>query len=135
MKTLLYISIALIFTGGVFTQPENEPLKCKERPWMLNPNINGKLGAVGSAMQTYDQKTSTQRKLAITRALDELSLQQGVDVTLSMQKNELVENERATTKIDSASSYETKTSVSAHIQDACKDNYTGEFFVWMVMDN
>ena len=133
MKIFLYTILLLAISGCAISQPEQK-LKCKDRPWILNPNMNGKIGAVGTAMPTYDQKTSTQRKLAITRALDELSLQRGVDVTLNMQKTEISTNQKSQTTINSDSSYKTHTSVTAHIEDACKDNYTNEFFVWMVMD-
>jgi hypothetical protein len=101
---------------------------------MLNPNQDGKLGAVGSAMRTYDQKASSQRKLAITRALDELSLQRGVKVNLSMTKQESVANDRSHTTVDSKSTYSSDTKVTAHIKDACKDKFSNELFIWMVID-
>ena len=132
MKLFLYSFIILITFSGCANQPEK--LSCKQRPWILNPNLNGKIGAVGSAMRTYDQKTSTQRKLAITRALDELSLQRGVKVNLNIDKRDIVANERSHTAIDTKSQYSANTKVTAHIEDACIDNLSGEFFVWMVMD-
>ncbi|MCW9026347.1 MAG: hypothetical protein OQJ77_03440, partial [Thiovulaceae bacterium] len=93
MKLFFYgFIIALSFSACMNPQPEK--LKCENKPWILNPNLNGNIGAVGSAMRTYDQKASSQRKLAITRALDELSLQKGVKVNLNMEKRETVANER-----------------------------------------
>jgi len=124
--------IMFLLTGCMNTQPVK--VKCKNEPWILNPNISGKVGAVGSAMRTYDQKTSSQRKLAITRALDELSLQRGVRVNLSMYKKETLSNQNVQNSMDTRSSYQTNTKMTAHIQDVCKDNSSAELFIWMVMD-
>ena len=102
--------------------------------WILNPNQNGKIGAVGSAMRTYDQKLSTQRKLAITRALDELSLQKGVKVNMRLLKEDVYKNNRGSSTMDVNSSYKTNNSISAHIEAVYQDKLSGELFVWMVMD-
>lgn len=133
MKLFLYSFIILLSFSGC-TNPQPEKVACKNKPWIMNPNLKGNIGAVGSAMRTYDQKASSQRKLAITRALDELSLQRGVKVNLNMQKKETVANERSHTTVDTNAQYSANTKVTAHIEDACKDNLSGEFFVWMVMD-
>ena len=135
MKYFLTLSfLSLIFFSGCGSTPNPTSTKCEDKAWMLNPNSNGKVGAVGSSMRTYDQKTNSQRKLAITRALDELSLQQGVKVTLNMDKTETVKNDKSTTTLDSKSTYSTNTKVTAHIQEACKNNSSGEFYVWMLLD-
>ena len=135
MKYFLTLSfLSLIFFSGCGQQPRPISEKCEDRAWMLNPNSNGNIGAVGSAMRTYDQKTNSQRKLAITRALDELSLQKGVKVSLSMNKQEIVKNERSTTTLESKSTYNTNNKITAHIEDACKNKTSGEFFVWMLLD-
>ena len=136
MKNFLTLSflLSLMFFSGCGSTPNPTSTKCEDKAWMLNPNSNGKVGAVGSSMRTYDQKTNSQRKLAITRALDELSLQQGVKVTLNMDKTETVKNDQSTTTLDSKSTYSTNTKVTAHIEEACKNKSSGEFFVWMILD-
>ncbi|MEA2073039.1 MAG: hypothetical protein U9O86_05590 [Campylobacterota bacterium] len=127
------ITLLLVLLSGCSTQPE--PSSMGDRPsWILNPHKNGNRGAVGIAGRTYDQRVSTQRKLAITRALDELTLQRGVKVNLNMDKRELVTDDRSSTSLDTQSSYNASSSVSAHIESVYKDNYTGEIFIWMVMD-
>jgi hypothetical protein len=102
--------------------------------WILNPNQSGNSGAVGSSMQTYDQKASTQRKLAITRALDELSLQMGVEVQMKLFKQESYKNGRSNTQLEVAAAYKTKANITAHIEEVYKDKRSGELFIWMVMD-
>lgn len=134
MKYFLTLSFMLLFFSGCGSTPNPSTTKCEDKAWMLNPNSNGKLGAVGSSMRTYDQKMNSQRKLAITRALDELSLQKGVKVNLNLNKQELVKNEKSTTTLESKSTYSTNNKITAHIEDACKDNSSGEFFVWMLLD-
>jgi len=113
-----------------------EPKVSKNTPpsWIMNPNQGGKNGAIGSANRVYDGKTSTKRKLAITRALDELSLQQGVKVQMTMSKKEQVTNDRVKTDMKVDSSYSANTTVTAHIEDAWQDPTSQELFIWMVMD-
>ncbi len=123
----------LLFTG-CNSQPEPARQKSQAPSWILNPNQNGKIGAVGSAMRTYDQKLSTQRKLAITRALDELSLQTGVKVKMVMLKEENYNSDRGSSKMDIAASYKTDGVITAHIESVYQDRASGELFVWMVMN-
>jgi uncharacterized lipoprotein NlpE involved in copper resistance len=133
MNKLSFLFLLLIFIlAGCNTQPA--PTTTLVPTWILNPNQNGKSGAVGSSMQTYDQKISTQRKLAITRALDELSLQQGVEVNMNLTKQENYTNGNAYTQMDVNASYQSKSKISAHIEEVYQDKISGELFIWMVMD-
>ena len=118
--------------GGSKPKPE-----AGARPaWILNPNYDGKQGAVGVAAETYDMSVSTQRKLAISRALDELALQKGVKVELNMKKEEHLRNQKSSLSIDSSSSYKTTnpSAITAHIEAIWKDPRTGELYVWLVLD-
>jgi undecaprenyl pyrophosphate synthase len=85
-------------------------------------------------MRTYDQKTSTQRKLAITRALDELSLQRGVKVEMSLEKQESYKNGNGSTQMNVGANYQTKGTITAHIEEVYEDKVSGELFIWMVLD-
>lgn len=128
----LFIVVLITLTG---CQKQPEVVDKNARPsWILNPNQKGKIGAVGAAGRTYDQKISSQRKLAISRALDELSLQQGVKVEMSMTKKDVVTNDRSSTDMRSNSNYKTSSTITAHIEAAWSDPLSGEFFVWMVID-
>jgi len=102
--------------------------------WVVTPSMNGYRGSVGVAGRTYDQSISTQRKLAIKRALDELSLQTKVKVQLHMTKEEVVTNSKATMKTRDHSSYDSNANITAHIQDAWMDRNSHELYVWMVLD-
>lgn len=126
-------STALVVSG---CGESPKPQKGAKPAWVLNPNYDGKKGAVGVAGRTYDQRVSSQRKLAISRALDELALQQGVKVELSMQKEEHLRNQSASTSMDTNSNYKTtnNSAITAHIEDIWQDPYTGELYVWLVLD-
>ncbi len=131
--------VAVLGSSTLVLSGCNETPKLQEsgKPgWVLNPNYNGKHGAVGVAGRTYDQRFSTQRRLAITRALDELALQQGVKVELSMKKEEHLHNQSASTSIESKSNYRTTngSAITAHIEDIWQDPYTGDLYVWLVLD-
>jgi len=53
-----------------------------------------------------------------------------------MQKEEHLKNEHASTSMDSTSSYKTTSgsAITAHIEDVWQDPYTGELYVWLVLD-
>jgi hypothetical protein len=129
--------IITIITSIIGCNNSPKPVVESSKPtWIVNPMQNGKVGAVGVAGRTYDQRISTQRKLAIQRALDELALQQGVKVELSMQKKEHVTNNIVSTKMDTSSKYKTTNSnaITAHIEDVWQDKITGELYIWLVLD-
>lgn len=130
---LLTSLIVLLLTGCSQSVPVANVQEVKPS-WILNPNENNNIGAIGVASRTHDQKISTQRKLAITRALEELSLQQGVKVQMSIQKNENIINDNMNTKLDINSSFKTSTTVTAHVASAWQDESTSELYIWMVMD-
>ena len=130
---LLTSLIVLLLTGCSQSVPVANVQEVKPS-WILNPNENNNIGAIGVASRTHDQKISTQRKLAITRALEELSLQQGVKVQMSIQKNENIINDNMNTKLDINSSFKTSTTVTAHVASSWQDESTSELYIWMVMD-
>ena len=133
MKNFFFLSILLLALTGCVSQPSVKDPHAKP-DWILNPNKDGKRGAIGVAGRTYDQRVSTQRQLAITRALDELTLQQGVKVNLNISKSETVTNQKVSTQMDSLSDYKASSTTTAHIKDIWEDKRTGELYIWMVMD-
>lgn len=125
----------LLFFVACTPAPNTAPSGIGMKPkWIMNPNIDGKRGAVGIAGQTYDQKPSTQRKLAISRALDELSLENGVQVTVSMKKRDNFANGRAFLNMKTEGTYRSKTMLNAHIEDVWEDKMSGQLYVWMVLN-
>lgn len=134
MKSLLTSFILLLVVLSGCSQPAPQTYTIKKPEWVSNPSIGGNVGAIGIASRTYDQKESTKRKIAIARALDELTLQQGVKVEMSMTKHDVSTNESASTHIDVKSSYKASSTVTAHIEQVWENPLSGELFIWMVMD-
>ena len=131
LTSLIFV---LVMFAGCASQPAPSSYVVQEPSWVMNPNQDGKIGAIGVAAKTYDQKLSTQRKLAITRALDELTLQQGVRVEMNMDKREVLSNDRSTVNVDAKSTYSAASTVTAHIEDVWKNKISDELYIWMVMD-
>ena len=116
--------------SGTKTKIEKNP-----RPaWIDSPYIAGKVTAVGSAHIHFKGKNA-QRKLAISRAIDELSVQQGVDVSTYTTRHDqkLGASYSAKSDIYSFQTSNNKT-VHAHIKEVWSDPKTDELFIWMVAD-
>ena len=133
-KLLASLFFTLLLFVGCHKQPTLNSSNMQEPSWILNPNQNGKIGAVGVAGVTYDQKLSSQRNLAITRALNELSLQKGVKVELQLQKQETLSHNKSNTQINEKSSYTSSTNIKAHIKKVWKDRLSNELYIWMVIE-
>ena len=133
MKIFLLISfIILAFNACSLSEPL---AKQNTKPsWINNPNQKNFTGSVGIA-NIHHKGFVHQRKLAISRALDELALQKGVIVSLSMRKSEKVKNNKISTNVETQSSYETaNTKLTAHIEDVWQDGASKALFVWLVLD-
>lgn len=127
--TLLFV---LAFSGCA--ELELKDSRSAQPAWVLNPTLNGKTGAIGTANRHY-KGLAFQRQLAITRGLDELALQRGVKVSLSILKKEKVVNDDATVSLDTEGSYSTNSSnITAHIEDAWQDPVSDELFIWLILD-
>mgnify|MGYP006863444781 CR=1 FL=1 len=135
MKKLLpFLLLILVLFVGCQKQPTPQLSSMQKPSWVLNPNQNGKIGAVGIAGITYDQKPSSQRNLAITRALNELSLQKGVKVELRLHKQETLSHNQSNTQINEKSNYTSSSNIKAHIEKVWKNRLSNELYIWMVID-
>jgi len=133
MRFFLLVSfILLAFSACSLSKPD---AKQNIKPSCINnPNQNNYTGSVGIANIHY-KGFIYQRKLAISRALDELALQKGVMVSLSMQKSEQVKNNKSSSNLETQSAYETsEAKLTAHIKDTWQDNVSKTLFIWLVLD-
>ena len=133
-KNILFIFLIISSFIGCNSSSQNIDIKNSKPAWILNPNLNGKKGALGISGRTYDQKISTQGKRAIARALDELSLQMGVKVDIEMTTKEEVLSNNNSSSFKQNSNYKASNKVTAHIEGVYMDKYTNELYVWMVLD-
>ena len=107
----------------------------KQQPsWVMNPSVGGKKAATGSSMRTYDQKTSSMRTNAMVRGLAELSNQLGMQVGASTQLDCTVVNDVEKCKHQNSITTSGSNKVTATAKAWWKDPYSGELFVWMVLD-
>jgi hypothetical protein len=102
--------------------------------WVYETSKNGKIGGVGISKSHFEGKTA-QRSLAISRALDEIARQMGVEV-VSLQKISTVgTSQKATTSLESYSFQTTDgKTVRARVETFWEDRAHDELYVWMVME-
>jgi len=124
----------LLFTILISACSQPKPVVDTRPVWINAPYIDNETAAVGSAHTHYYGKTA-QRKLAISRALDELALQQGVKVMTQTLRHDKKAGSRISAKSD-IYSYQTSDNktVHAHIKAIWRNPRTDELFVWMVAD-
>jgi len=132
MKLTFLISfILLIFSACA--QHGSKVSQFREPSWINNPNQNNHTGSIGIA-HIHHKGFVYQRKLAISRALDELALQQGVLVSLDMQKTEKIKNNTLSTNTKVETSYTTtQSTLNAYIKDTWQDPSSKTFYVWLVL--
>ena len=135
MKKVQLLLVVLFLSFAACSSPSPQTRNPNVMPsWVITPSMDGHRGSVGVAGRTYDQSISTQRKLAIKRALDELSLQTKVRVKLHMTKEETATKSKSTVRTTDNSTYSANASITAHIQDAWMDRSSKELYIWMVLD-
>jgi hypothetical protein len=137
MKKLYIIAAIFLLTFTACMNKEVKPEKVSTaqtngRPtWFFNPTM-GKYTYGGIGVSGRSSKgISIQRKIAISRAIDELALQMGVSVKSIIQTNQ--------TKNDSQyESYSVQTTTgdifSARLMELWYDNAKEELYVWMVIE-
>lgn len=110
------------------------PLPSNLPKWVFEPSKNGKIGGVGISKSHFEGKTA-QRSLAISRALDEIARQMGVEV-VSLQKISTVgTSQKATTSLESYSFQTTDgKTVRARVETFWEDRAHDELYVWMVTE-
>ena len=131
MRLTLSLLFLLLLTGGCGSKPQpSEP----PPEWVSHPYKNGKIGAVGSA-QIHFKGVAEQRRLAISRALDELAQQQGVEVSSQIARQD-ARNGMFVSSKSKIYSFQKNSGevVHAHIEAVWKNPRTGELFIWMVKE-
>lgn len=99
--------------------------------WYWNPSEGGVIGGVGEAGYHVGGKTA-QRQLAVTRALEDIALQKGVNVASVREVNTY---ETSVSSQTGATTYSIHTidgtGVNAIIKEIWQEPSSGVIFVWM----
>jgi len=129
-KLLLPTFLLLLLLSGCGTQKDLPPV---QKPnWIDYPSSDLLIGAVGSAMPHFQGKTA-QRRLAISRAIDELAQQSGVQVQSTIIRKESREGSltQASAEVYTIQNSEDKT-IQAHIEAVWTHPRTQEIYVWLL---
>ena len=129
VKSILTIIVSLMFIA-CSAQPTattgNEP------SWILDPNQAGVTGSVGQCGTHFNGK-SMQRKVAITRAIEELAMQGDVTVDSEMSVSTEVSGRHVSNKSRSKTYVSAKgVSVNAYIEEIYYDKKSEILYVWMI---
>jgi hypothetical protein len=102
--------------------------------WVYEPSQDGKIGGVGISKPHFKGKTA-QRMLAISRALDEIARQMGVEIVSLQKITTSGTSQNAKTDLESYS-FQTASGrvVRAKIESFWEDTSTDELYVWMVVE-
>ena len=110
------------------------PVKTVEPTWLYKPNLHGKTGAVGSSKPQF-KGTTVQRRVAVSRALDELALQSGVEVGNIIMRKEKSTATGGSSSTTVQSTQKTSGSlINAHIEEIWVDPRNKEMHVWLIAD-
>ena len=134
MQSFTFLVITFLLLTGCTETVQPVSQEAQRPSWIGNPYQNGVVGAIGTA-HIHFRGDAEQRKLAISRALDELAQQQNTVVSSQIvrkeSRNGMMTSSNAEIYSFQKSSGET---VRAHIEAVWKDPRNGELFVWMIKD-
>ena len=131
MKYIITLFILLFLTA---CQNKQTPIPVHKPQWISSPMKEGKVGAVGSAKVHFKGKTA-QRKLAVSRALDELAQQSGVSVKSAIVTQERRQGQRTKASVELYSVQNSANeTIKAHIEAVWVNPKTDEIFVWLLAD-
>ena len=102
--------------------------------WYYKPGMDGKIGGVGISGR-HIKGPNAQRELAVTRAIDDISRQMGVEVSNVTKVHTAGTRDSAQTQMDI---YSIQTvngqTVKARIREFWEDPDTNQLYVWMVVE-
>ncbi|QAR33342.1 hypothetical protein EP073_07990 [Geovibrio thiophilus] len=133
-KATVFI-ILLIFVCACAAQTVSAPEPVHKPEWLWKPSDGGKIGGVGIAKE-HIHGLDAQRKLAVSRAIDSIAAQLGVQVqNVTVLESHATSSGSSSTTIDSYSIHTVQgNTVKAAVREFWTDVQTGELYVWMVLE-
>lgn len=125
LSSVILIALFLSACGGSSSaKPKNE------RPdWIYNHD-----GGVVGICDTHMKGDAAQEQVAIDRALEKLSKQQGVEVSSTSTSTQKESGGHYGSGHSSTAQIKASNKVKATIKDAWRDPKTNRYYVWMVME-
>ncbi len=131
-KSLLALLVSLMFLACSATEPS---VAAGEKPsWIFDPNQGGVVGAVGQCGVHYKGK-AMQRRLATSRAIEELAMQGDITVDSEMSVSTEVSGQHVKNRSKSKTFVSAKgVPVHAYIEEMYFDKKSETLYVWMIRD-
>jgi hypothetical protein len=127
--TLIFLAIGLSLSATSCSSPSPKHASQGKPDWVDNPQTMGNKVALGQAAPHINGRAE-QRKLAHTRALDELSRQMGVQVTTQTDYRQTMTDTSSRSNIQSQSSHRVEgTRVKAVIKAEWFDPSSNVFYI------
>lgn len=129
-KILWAFLVSLLLLACSTTEPS---MTTDKKPsWILDPNQGGVIGAVGECGVHYKGK-AMQRKLAISRAIEELAMQGDITVDSEMSLSTEVSG-RHVKNISKSKTFVSAKGVKVHayIEEMYFDKKSEILYVWMI---
>ena len=123
MKYILLLIITIFFISCNNSLNKLEPSVNKEPSWLYNPQTNSSLAAVGCA-QIHINGIHAQKKLAVSRAIEQIALQKNAKVKVISYRKKITSNASIKSSIinETSSLQETQ----ANIQTIVKEFHTNK---------
>lgn len=126
LKLILSLIFAILFIGCSNTPSPIIVQKVKinkEPSWLLNPQTSSKIAAVGCS-QIHMNGVSAQKKLAISRAVEQIALQK--KATIEVQSSRIKSRTNGSTNTSRQSVTSSVQSVKTTLSTRVKDFYTNK---------
>jgi len=132
-KTISFISILIIFSGCAVTDKLLNNSSNSEPQWLLDPYYDNDKIAASACAKEHINGVEAQKKLAISRAIDQIATQKRVTVDNATYRQKTSSNGRIGNSSSQSSSLQTvdKVSVSTKTKAIFKKQ-NGDICAWVV---
>lgn len=124
ISSVIFITLLLSACGGSSAKPKNE-----KPDWIYNHS-----GGVVGICDTHMKGDAAQEQVAIDRALEKLSKQQGVEVNSVSISTQKESGGHYGSGHSSTAQIKASNKVKATIKETWRDPKTNRYYVWMVME-
>ena len=116
------------------SQPKQENRVDKKVPsWFLNPNLEGYIGAVGSAPRQKNGSTEMQKRIALIQAKANIAKQIEVYIENELKTQKECSSEQCKSSINTSSTHQSGQMIRNVIQkEEWTDPETGTLYIWVV---